>query len=146
MMIRAANLSDLQGILEVTMQTFPDNPQSAEGYAEAIEEEVVLVGEAEGGIIGFGLLRGANIEQLYILKDSQGKGIGSKILAKLETIAGENGFELIHAYAKAPESAEQGRLERFYEMRGYERQPKESSTSGTDFIKHLGARKRKTRQ
>ncbi len=76
------------------------------------DERQCLVAEVEGQIIGTAALDGAELVTFFVLPEYQGFGIGSRLLAELEQIAGETGIYAITVAASVTGEA-------FYRRMGY---------------------------
>jgi L-amino acid N-acyltransferase YncA len=112
MNIRKATLQDLDQILLIYNQGIEDRIATLEvetkdrKYMEdwfQIRQGryTVLVAEDESGVVGWASInpynsrcayRGVGDISIYIHRDHRGKGIGQKLLKKLETVAKENNF------------------------------------------------------
>ncbi len=85
-------------------------------YRGVIVNHRIIVAEAADGIVGFGQLdpKGGEVVALYVLPRAERRGIGSKMLARLERGAGAIGLALV--WVRATLNAES-----FYAGRGYRR-------------------------
>jgi GNAT superfamily N-acetyltransferase len=120
MTIRRAVESDLAGILKVHCgSNLSIDPDPSPGYKYAISHNTVLVADEDGEVVGFGLLRGTNVDSLYVLKEIRCRGTGSLLLEQLENTAREQGQLLLHVHANPPDLQDFERLRGFYKHRGY---------------------------
>lgn len=64
-------------------------------YEHAIQEKIMIVAVEDGEILGLGIIDIIHSElcAMYIHPCSTGMGIGKKILARLEALAGDNGID-----------------------------------------------------
>lgn len=116
--IRSAEASDLAGILKVHRSIFPKSLDPALGYEYAIKNNIVLVAD-EGEVVGYGILRRALLDELYILEEHRGGGISSGMLKKFEKRAREQGIKTLKRHAHSPAPADFKRLLAFYKKYGY---------------------------
>jgi ribosomal protein S18 acetylase RimI-like enzyme len=91
--IRAATPEDADVIAEVFIASFgtltflPQLHTDAETFDfianKVVGEQEVLVAERHGGIVGFvAMTHGNFLEHMYVLPDSQGRGVGSALLTR----------------------------------------------------------------
>lgn len=84
-----------------------------ERWQRFLAENSVYVAEIEGSVVGFGdLTRDGYLHMLYARVDRQGWGIGSRLLAALETEAQSRGMSVLRTYASITARP-------FFERRGY---------------------------
>ena len=88
-----------------------------------IEERQLFVAETDGRIVGCAGWRGKYLRHVYVAPDSQGEGLGTRLVARAETdFRDRTSAAVIHVasvlYAR-----------RFYEKLGYELTAKERSGS-----------------
>jgi putative acetyltransferase len=125
--------------------------QRPERLAEQIEAGRVLVavegdgGPAAGPVVAFGIRDGASLRALYVAADRLGRGIGSRLLARLEGEAAGEGVAVLEATSTLTAVA-------FYRARGYEMGEQIRWPAGADspleavtFRKNLGRREGATR-
>ncbi len=103
MKIRTATIEDLDQIRELFYETIttvnskdynPDQVavwasgyENIEGWTAKINEQQFLVAENDGTITGFGSITNEGyLDFMYVHKDYQGRGIATKLLAKLEML------------------------------------------------------------
>jgi putative acetyltransferase len=89
----------------------------AEAFRRALAggDELFVVAEQEGRVVGFGSLvvSGAELRSVYVAPSAGRRGIGSRLLAELERLAVERGIETLHVVASL-------NAEKFYTSHGYE--------------------------
>ncbi|MCP3098174.1 GNAT family N-acetyltransferase [Myxococcus sp. K15C18031901] len=85
-----------------------------EGYLQPDKPRTVLVAERERRLVGFGQLdsRAGEVEALYVLPEVVGTGVGSQLLAALESVAWGGAIPLLSLDASL-------NAEAFYRHRGY---------------------------
>lgn len=85
-----------------------------EGYLRPDRPRTVLVAERGRRLVGFGQLdcRAGELEALYVVPDEVGHGVGSRLLAALESVAWGDGTPLLGLDASL-------NAEDFYRHRGY---------------------------
>ncbi|WP_338869185.1 GNAT family N-acetyltransferase [Myxococcus stipitatus] len=85
-----------------------------EGYLRPDRPRTVLVAERGRRMVGFGQLdsRLGELEALYVVPDEVGRGVGSQLLAALESVAWGDGTPLLGLDASL-------NAENFYRHRGY---------------------------
>ncbi len=73
-------------------------PRNPDHYVEAIRNKEFYVAEENGIIVGFGTLNQTNreVEAIYVLPEFARRGIGQKILRKLEEKAWELGLTSLY--------------------------------------------------
>ena len=125
MLIRQALKDDLPSIERIYRQLIAEPYLSKLDYWETLlASQGLLVAEAEGAVIGFGTIEveaREQIKQLYVSPAYQGRGVGAKILARLEEIARGRGVSFLSLHA-APAAVA------FYRRAGYT--PMESASEG----------------
>jgi len=84
-----------------------------------MEYYVLCVADEGGEVVGFGLMRGASIDCLYVLAGRNGGGIGSRILTQLEAIAVKKWIDVLHVNANPRDKSKLDDLRRFYATNGY---------------------------
>lgn len=94
-----------------------------------------LVADEGNGALGVGALDGAEIKRLYVSPHAQTSGIGSAILAALETVARRAGVQKLELQA-SPSS------ERFYVLHGYSSICEERTHNGDAEFVHIRMEKR----
>ena len=85
---------------------------SPEKVLRLSEERICLVAEVNGEVIGTVALEGAELCSFFIHPDHQGAGIGTHLLAAIESAAKDAGIPGIHTDASLTGAS-------FYERRGY---------------------------
>jgi len=131
--IREAQVDDVEAIYEVHIKSIHELCNSSycveeidawtgekrpENYLRAMEQgERLLVAEEDGKTIGFGgiLLMERVITAVYVHPSSVGRGTGSLILSKLETIARSTALNCLNLYSTLNAVL-------FYEASGYHRE------------------------
>jgi GNAT superfamily N-acetyltransferase len=78
------------------------------------DERICLVAEIGGEIVGTVALEGAELCTFFVHPDTQGKGIGTRLLVEIERRAIAAGVQEIHTHASVTGMP-------FYEQRGYRR-------------------------
>ena len=124
-MIRAATVQDAQTILAVHRATRAaayahlGTPEQAAGqstvesWSLSIETSQAWVFERDGVIIGFVLLQGDLLRELYVLPSAQGTGAGRALLQT----AVDHGARALWVYVDNPSAR------RFYERHGWIEEP-----------------------
>jgi len=115
--VRSATEADVPAILDIyneavlhSTATFDIEPHTLEErlqwFRETKHPYCVIVAEVEGGVVGWGCLRGFRArvayrftteDSLYIHKDYRGRGIGALLLAELIERAKNGGFHSVIA-------------------------------------------------
>ncbi len=85
---------------------------SAEKFRKSAKENIRLVAVEKGKIIGFGDYKKDDLMGLYIHKDWIGKGIGKKLLQRLEVDAYKKGIRTMKCTSTIT-------AHKFYEKNGY---------------------------
>jgi GNAT superfamily N-acetyltransferase len=85
---------------------------SKEGILGRMREGVVLVHEGDGGIVGTGSLVTGEIGGVFVRRDMQGFGLGTRLMDELERLASAAGLESVKLSVSLPSKA-------FYLQRGY---------------------------
>ena len=86
---------------------------SAQKYKKTSKEDrIIFVAIEKGKIIGYGEYRDKHIAGLYISRNNLGKGIGRKLLNKLEQHAFKKGIKTIMCFSTIT-------AHKFYEKNGY---------------------------
>jgi GNAT superfamily N-acetyltransferase len=85
---------------------------SGAGIAARAKEGTVLVVERDGAIIGTGSLIGDEIGGVFVRRDVQGQGIGTRLMDELEERASAAGLASVSLSVSLPSRA-------FYVRRGY---------------------------
>ncbi len=112
-----ANIDEIFSCISLSNETqglFPSNritPKEIEAFRKP--EVNTIICEKNNEILGYGTLCGTYISDLYVYPTMQRKGIGTKILSKLEEIAKESGKNQIKLIAVRGS-------ETFYQKQGYE--------------------------
>jgi GNAT superfamily N-acetyltransferase len=85
-----------------------------EGYLRPDKPRTVLVAERGRRLVGFGQVdtRAGELEALYVVPDEVGQGVGSTLLAALESVAWREGVPLLGLDASL-------NAEAFYRRHGY---------------------------
>ena len=93
------------------------SPRKPEHYVKSICSKEFYVAEENGGIVGFGALNqeSGEIEAVYVLPEVVRRGVGLKILRKLEERARGLGVKSLHLDSSLNATP-------FYESAGYEPQ------------------------
>lgn len=108
-----------------------ERPRGAEPYREnaLADDEVFVVAEREGSVVGFGHIvppdrretdpsdgrpEASEVTAVYVHGDHARAGVGSTLLAHLESVARERGFDAVVLTSSTNAVG-------FYERRGYER-------------------------
>ena len=114
--VRSAKQKDIESICLVhhaavyALEGGPYKKDILEAWAAAVTPKVIqkgmdtsdiigFVAEVEGTVIGFGAMHCDEIRAIYVHPNFQKKGVGSKLLARLETKAIENGFHHLNLNA-----------------------------------------------
>ena len=108
--IRRANASDAKSLASIGHQAWrrgiaahlPKNardkigPQIFEDFANSFPDEIV-VAEDEDGILGFAATENGDnhVTDLWVSPSRQGKGIGSKLMARMEERARRRGYDSV---------------------------------------------------
>ena len=73
-------------------------PRNPDHYVESIHSTEFYVSEENGNIIGFGTLNQASeeVEAVYVVSEVARRGIGQRILCKLEERARDLGWKSLH--------------------------------------------------
>lgn len=117
-MIRTAAIDDLAGIarahtasIQVLCASFYSadqieawtTPLVPAIYASALEDETVVVADVGGEIAGFGILDPARgeVHAVYVHPAYAGLGVGSALLARMESIARKNGVDRLSCHRLA---------------------------------------------
>lgn len=115
--IRTATEADVPAILDIyneailhTTATFDVDPQTLDArmqwFRETKHPHCVIVAEDEGGVVGWGCLRGYRPkvayrftaeDSVYVHEDHRGSGLGSLLLAELVERAQAGGFHSLMA-------------------------------------------------
>jgi putative acetyltransferase len=83
------------------------------GMERKIRELEIWIVERGGTVVGWGAIRGDQLEGLYMDPDFAGRGIGTELLGVLEALMRERGVVVV--WAEASRNAEE-----FYLRRGYQ--------------------------
>ena len=114
--IRPAKIEDKEYIQKVYLSVIGhQGNQDEASWARLIRAGGLFVAEDDGRIIGFGGIDVQAAEQLkwlYLLRQYQRAGLGSKILQRLEEIGWESGLSSLRLHS-APQAVE------FYRRHGY---------------------------
>jgi ribosomal protein S18 acetylase RimI-like enzyme len=113
--IRAAAPGDAGSVASI----YTELTGSTANWSDVIENGSVVVAEVDGRLVGFGgndLKTINQLKWLYVLPETQGVGIGSALLEKLETMAKSVGLDSLRLHA-APDATE------FYRRHGYSEVP-----------------------
>jgi ribosomal protein S18 acetylase RimI-like enzyme len=113
--IRAATPRDAGSLASI----YTELTGSSANWSDTITNGCVVVAEVEGRLVGFGgsdLATLTHLKWLYVLPETQGLGIGSALLQRLETIAQSAGLDSLRLHA-APDATE------FYRRHGYSEVP-----------------------
>ena len=86
---------------------------SAERFRKSGEKNIRFIAINNGKIIGFADYRKEDLQGLYIHKDYIGKGVGTKLLKRLEKDAYKNGVRTMYCISTIT-------AQNFYEKNGYE--------------------------
>jgi GNAT superfamily N-acetyltransferase len=94
-----------------------------DSYRQAFERCEMVVAERKAEIVGFGQLDlgRAEVEAVYVMPTAVGGGVGTALLAHLETIARERGLRVLGLCASL--NAEAFYAHRGYRARGREKHP-----------------------
>ena len=87
-------------------------PLTPVGMEQKLRELEVWVAELDGGVVGWGPIRGDVLEGLYVAPESAGQGVGAGLLDMLEGRIRDRGFHCVRAEASA-------NARDFYFRRGY---------------------------
>ncbi len=105
------------------------------GYLrEKVSNGTFYVAEDRGEIIALGGIEEGWIKKMFVSYNSQGRGIGGRLINRLEEVAKIEGRSEVHLYS-FPNS------ERFYERKGYESVEKVSLKRGNIEISTLHMKK-----
>lgn len=117
----ASRLYDIRrrSILELAPSTLPKAEAQAwaaqltlSGMERKLRELEVLVAELDGGVVGWGAIRGDYLEGLYAAPEFAGQGVGAGLLDMLEGLIRDREFPSVHAEASS-------NARDFYRRRGY---------------------------
>ncbi|SHP81003.1 sortase-like acyltransferase [Mycobacteroides abscessus subsp. abscessus] len=112
MLIREANLKDIEPIMDIYNQGIEDRIATLESEAKDLlymknwfeqhrDRYKVIVAEQEGDVLGWAAINqyssrcayaGVGDLSIYIAREYRGKGVGSLLLKEMEKVAIENGF------------------------------------------------------
>ena len=116
MKIRPATNQDLPAIGQIYRQFLADSaPLSMAFWESLLAAQGLIVAEVDDRVVGFGtvdLQANEQIRQLYVDPAFQGKGIGGRILTRLEEIAQTGGLDRLTLHATPGAVA-------FYQRAGY---------------------------
>jgi GNAT superfamily N-acetyltransferase len=116
MLIRQATREDLPAVGQIYDKAAPEQALAQTGFWEGmILSQGLLVAESGGRVIGFGTIditAREQIKQLYVADPYQGRGVGAKILGRLEEIAKSRGMTALTLHATPSAVA-------FYQHAGY---------------------------
>lgn len=143
MIIRQANASDAERISEiynaevltstVTLDLVPRTVEEQQAWIEARSGGLAaLVAELDDKVVGFGSLsfyrdrpgyRTSVEDSVYVDRNAQGTGVGSKLLAELIDVATRHGFHTVFAKIVGPQEASVALHERYgFTVVGIERE------------------------
>jgi putative acetyltransferase len=117
----ASRLYDIRrrSILELAPPTMPKAEAQAwaaqltlSGMERKLRELEVWVAELDGGVVGWGAIRGDMLEGLYVAAEFAGQGVGAGLLDMLEGLIRDREFPSVHAEAST-------NARNFYLRRGY---------------------------
>jgi GNAT superfamily N-acetyltransferase len=130
---RAATPQDAGSVASI----YTELTGSSANWSDAIANGTVVVAEIDGRLVGFGGSDQESMTQLkwlYVLPETQGLGIGSALLERLETRARSDGFHSLRVHA-APTATE------FYRRHGFREVPIEEREQhdheGIEMMKEL---------
>jgi putative acetyltransferase len=108
-----------RSILELAPPTMPAAEAQAwaaqltpSGMERKLRELEVWVAEFDGGVAGWGAIRGDMLEGLYVGAEFAGQGVGAGLLGMLEGLIRDREFPSVHAEAST-------NARDFYLRRGY---------------------------
>ena len=114
--IRIAQPEDKETIKRIYQTVAgPHANQDETLWDRLIQQGGLVVGEADGRIIGFGgidVYAAEQVKWLYLLPQNQGAGLGSEILQRLESIGWTAGLDSLRVHS-APAAVS------FYQKNGY---------------------------
>ena len=131
-----------RSILELAPPTMP--AAEAQAWAskltlarieQKLRELEVWVAELDGGVVGWGAIRGDVLEGLYVAPESAGQGVGAGLLDTLEGLIRDRGFHCVRAEASA-------NARDFYIRRGYRTAGAEAPNGVWPIAKELPSRPR----
>jgi putative acetyltransferase len=98
---------------------------------QKLRELEVWVAELDGGVVGWGAIRGDLLESLYVAPESAGQGVGAGLLDLLEGLMRERGFPSVRLEASLNARG-------FYLRRGYRAAGPQTSKGAWPMVKeHL---------
>jgi GNAT superfamily N-acetyltransferase len=113
---KAASVAAYAHVYPPDVHAYPDDEVKSEiAKRLAGEDTTYFVAESEGGIVGFAGVSPGWVEQLYVLPEFQGRGIGSALLETAVAQRREAGDKELRLWTLEDNVA--GR--RFYEARGW---------------------------
>jgi GNAT superfamily N-acetyltransferase len=113
--IRAATPRDAGSVASI----YTELTGSTVAWSDVIANGTVVVAEVDGRLVGFGgndLKTITQLKWIYVLPETQGLGIGSALLERLETMAKSAGVDSLRLHA-APDATG------FYMRHGYSEVP-----------------------
>jgi putative acetyltransferase len=93
----------------------PMTEEYLRGFIKNQDNEIRLVAEVDGALVGLGCLvvRNAELRACYVAPEAARKGVGSALVREIERIAREHGLDHLHLDASI-------NAEPFYSALGYE--------------------------